>query len=49
MLIFKEDFSYIHYKFGSILKEKGDELLNISLQVPGVGLEPTRTLRSTGF
>ena len=52
MLIFKEGFSYIYFntnKLESILKEKRDELSNISLQVPGVGLEPTRTLRSTGF
>lgn len=33
----------------ALKKEKGDDFATISREVPGVGLEPTRTLLPTGF
>ena len=43
---------YIYKKINELedfLNKKGDNLSKVSRSVPGVGLEPTRTLRSTGF
>ena len=49
---FKEGFDFIYQKTNELQafkKEKGDKLLNVSHLVLEMGLEPIRTLQSTGF
>jgi site-specific DNA recombinase len=49
---FKEGFGFIYQKINELQvfkKEKGDKLSNVSHLVLEMGLEPIRTLQSTGF